>query len=65
VNPVDTTAAGDAFNGAFAMFLAQGREVENALSLANCVGALSTTRNGAQASMPTLEELKTLAGKLY
>jgi ribokinase len=65
VQPVDTTAAGDAFNGAFSMFLSQGRSVENALSLANCVGALSTTRHGAQASIPTLSELKTFAGSLY
>ena len=57
VNPVDTTGAGDAFNGAFAFFLAKGEPVERAISLANIVGALSTTKLGAQASMPSIEEV--------
>lgn len=57
VNPVDTTGAGDAFNGAFAHFLASGETVDRAIRLANIAGALSTTRPGAQASMPTLDEI--------
>lgn len=65
VEAIDTTAAGDAFNGALAMFLAQGRTLENAIPLANCVGALSTTRSGAQPSMPSLDELRGFAGPLY
>jgi len=65
VTPVDTTAAGDAFNGALAMFLAEGRELQNAIPLANCVAALSTTKPGAQPSMPTREELRNFAGDLY
>ncbi len=65
VTPVDTTAAGDAFNGALAMFLAEGRDLENAIPLANCVGALATTRAGAQESMPSRDELRALAGPLY
>lgn len=65
VRPVDTTAAGDAFNGALAAFLAEGRDLLNAVQLANCAGALSVTRPGAQASMPTREELKQMAGPLY
>lgn len=64
VTPVDTTAAGDAFNGALAWFLAQGRDLENAIALANCVGALSTTKRGAQASMPSFEELRAVASNL-
>ncbi len=64
VEAVDTTAAGDAFNGALALFLAEGRDLPNAIALANCVGALSTTRPGAQASMPTREALRALAGPL-
>ncbi|CAN5684965.1 ribokinase [soil metagenome] len=64
VTPLDTTAAGDAFNGALAMFLAEGRDIENAAALANCVGALSTTKAGAQTSMPSREALRTLAGGL-
>ena len=57
VTPVDTTGAGDAFNGALALFLAQGEPVERAIHLANISGALSTTKPGAQASMPTLAEV--------
>ena len=57
VTPVDTTGAGDAFNGALALFLAQGEPVERAIHLANITGALSTTKPGAQASMPTLAEV--------
>lgn len=64
VTVVDTTAAGDAFNGALALFLAWGRPIDDALRLANCVGALSATRLGAQSSMPTLEELHAVAGGL-
>lgn len=57
VTPVDTTGAGDAFNGALALFLAQREAVERAIHLANITGALSTTKPGAQASMPTLVEV--------
>jgi ribokinase len=64
VKAVDTTGAGDAFNGALAAFLAEGRNMENALALANCVGALTCTRAGAQDSMPTLAELREVAGEL-
>jgi ribokinase len=52
VQAVDTTAAGDAFNGALAWFVASGWEFEKAITWANAVGALSTTRRGAQESMP-------------
>lgn len=65
VKPVDTTAAGDAFSGALAWFLAEGREFGNAIPLANCVGALATTKPGAQAAMPDLASLKAIAGSLY
>ena len=54
VNAVDTTAAGDSFNGGFAVGLARGESLENAIRLANAVGALSTTAAGAQAAMPTM-----------
>jgi ribokinase len=57
VNAIDTTGAGDAFNGALAHFLAKEESVEHAIELASVVGALSTTRYGAQASMPTLKEV--------
>lgn len=57
VDAVDTTAAGDAFNGALAVFLARGASMIEALTLANRAGAVSATRLGAQPSMPTLEEV--------
>lgn len=65
VRPVDTTAAGDAFNGGLAYFLSAGFPVENAILLANVVGALSTLKHGAQASMPTLREVKEQASELF
>ncbi|MFC1547232.1 ribokinase [Candidatus Neomarinimicrobiota bacterium] len=62
VKAVDTTAAGDAFNGALAFALAADKSLEEAVRFANLAGALSATRMGAQPSMPTLEELEQFAG---
>ncbi|MFP5226428.1 MAG: ribokinase [Acidobacteriota bacterium] len=57
VDAVDTTGAGDAFNGAFAYAVVHaGMDPAEAASFACGAAALSTTRRGAQASMPTLEE---------
>jgi ribokinase len=52
VTPVDTTAAGDAFNGALAYALAEGQGLHEAIPLANAVAAVAVTRRGAQPSMP-------------
>ena len=57
VKAVDSTAAGDAFNGAFAGALSSGMPSEEAVTLACAVGAFSVTRRGAQTSMPTPGEL--------
>ena len=54
---VDTTGAGDAFNGAFAVGLANDLKFKDALIFANKVAGISTTRAGAASSMPTLEEV--------
>ena len=54
VDAVDTTAAGDTFNAAFAVGLAMDMPVDDAVRLANAAGALSTTAMGAQAAMPDL-----------
>ncbi|MBN1814018.1 MAG: ribokinase [Anaerolineae bacterium] len=52
VTPVDTTAAGDAFVGGFAVALAEGRSLTDAVRWANAAGALATTKLGAQPSLP-------------
>ncbi len=52
VTAVDTTAAGDAFNGGLAVALAEGRSIVEAAAFANAVAAISVTRHGAQASLP-------------
>jgi ribokinase len=56
VEAVDTTAAGDAFNGAFAVGLVKGWSPKDSATFATAVAAVSVTRRGAQRSMPTLEE---------
>jgi len=58
VNPVDTTAAGDAFVGAFAFGLVQELNHYDCIRLANASAALSVTRMGAQPSLPSLNEVK-------
>jgi len=60
VRAVDTTAAGDVFNGAFAAALAQGRPVREAARIANAAAAISVTRAGAQSSIPSQEEVERL-----
>lgn len=57
VEAVDATAAGDTFNGALAVALAEGRPMPQALRFANAAAALSVTRLGAQASIPAREEV--------
>jgi ribokinase len=64
VHAVDTTAAGDAFNGALAHALAAGRPLDEALPFANTVAAYSVTRRGAQTSMPGPAELAAFAAEL-
>jgi ribokinase len=57
VKAIDTTAAGDTFNGALAVALAQGNTMENAVKFALKAATLSVQRMGAQSSIPRLEEL--------
>jgi ribokinase len=60
VSAVDTTAAGDAFNGAFAFALAEDWPEDEAGRFAVAAAACSVTRKGAQPSMPTCAEVKRL-----
>ena len=55
---VDTTGAGDAFNGAFAVALANDFKYKEALIFANKVAGISTTRLGAASSMPSVKEVE-------
>ena len=55
---IDTTGAGDAFNGALAVGLANSLEIKKALIYANKVAGISTTKLGAAASMPFAKELE-------
>jgi ribokinase len=59
VQAVDSTAAGDAFNGALACAIARGVDMPQAIGYANAVGALSVTRIGAQPSLPHAPEVET------
>ena len=52
VEAVDTTAAGDCFNGAFAAALAEGMDTEEAIRFANGAASIAVTRKGALDSLP-------------
>lgn len=57
VTPVDTTAAGDTFNGALAVALLEGKSMRDAVMFAHKASSISVTRMGAQSSIPTRAEL--------
>jgi len=57
VNTIDTVAAGDCFNGAFAVALLEGNEPLAAARFASAAAAISVTRRGAQESMPSRAEV--------
>ncbi len=58
VKAIDTTGAGDAFNGGLAYGISEAKSIKECLELANKVAGLSTTKLGAGDSMPYLEDLK-------
>jgi ribokinase len=64
VQAVDSTAAGDTFNAALAVALADGAGIEDALRFANAAAAISVTRSGAQTSAPSRSEVEALLARL-
>lgn len=60
VNALETTGAGDAFNGGLATAIAEGMPMETALKFATCTAAISVTRLGSAPSMPKREEILAL-----
>jgi ribokinase len=60
VEAVDSTAAGDAFNGALSCAVAEGRPMQEAIRFASAAGAIAVTRKGAQDSLPTRDEVEDL-----
>lgn len=63
VKAVDTTAAGDVFNGALAVAIAEGRALKDAVRFANAAAAVSVTRLGAQPSAPKRDEIEAQLAK--
>ena len=57
VKALDATAAGDIFNGALAVALGEGKQIDNAVRFANAAAAISVTRLGAQPSAPMRHEI--------
>lgn len=60
VEVVDTTGAGDAFNGGFAVALAEGKNLEDAVRFGNATAALSVTKPGTAPSMPNRDQVEAL-----
>jgi ribokinase len=57
VDAVDTTAAGDTFNGALVVALSEGKTIHDAIAFANQAASISVTRIGAQSSIPNRNEI--------
>ena len=60
VEAVDSVAAGDAFNGALAVSLAEGATLDRSVRMAAAAGALAVIKSGAQDSMPYRAEVEAL-----
>ena len=60
VKAIDTTAAGDVFNGALAVAIAEGKNMNDAVVFANAAAALSVTKMGAQSSAPKRKDIEDL-----
>jgi ribokinase len=64
VETVDATGAGDAFNGGLAVALGRGDDLIDAVRYANAVGALATTREGAQSVLPRTPEVEAFINRM-
>ena len=65
LKPIDTTGAGDAFNGGLTVALAEKRDIEDAVKFANCVASISVTRQGSSPAMPHRGEVEELYRNFY
>ncbi|SEQ69893.1 ribokinase [Piscibacillus halophilus] len=63
VDVVDTTGAGDTFNGGFSVAIAEGKSLKEACYDGNIVGAISVSKFGAQTGMPTKDEVANFLAK--
>jgi len=63
IDPVDTTAAGDAFTAALVVETVRGTDLATAARIANAAGAVAATRLGAQPSMPTADEVRAMLAR--
>lgn len=62
---VDTTGAGDAFNGGLAVAISEGMDIIKAIKFANCVASISVTRKGSSKVMPYRHEIDKLYSEYY
>ena len=62
VQAVDTTAAGDSYTAALAVALSKDKNIKEAMDFASKVGAISVLKEGAQSSLPTLEDVENFRG---
>lgn len=64
VEAIDTIGAGDAFNGALAVALNEGKTINEAVQWGNAAGAFAATKKGTQTAMPSRSELMVMLGKI-
>lgn len=62
---IDSTGAGDAFNGAISVALAEGMDIATAIKFANCVSSIEVTRKGTSPAMPSRQETEALLESYY
>jgi ribokinase len=65
IEPLDTTGAGDIYNGALAVALSEGKSIYEAASFANAAGAIAATRLGAQPSAPIRADIEAMLAGAY